>query len=51
MQKIRAESTSMVHALYILWLASWDEVISNSEEIKPVASSIVELCLTEGISE
>jgi len=30
---------------------SRDEVTSSSEEIKPVALSIVELCLAEGISQ
>jgi len=30
---------------------SWDEVTSNSEEIKPIATSIVELHLVEGINE
>ena len=29
---------------------SWDKVMSSSEEIKPVAFSIVELHLAEGIS-
>ena len=29
---------------------SQDEAMSSSEEIKPVALSIVELCLAEGIS-
>ena len=29
---------------------SWDKVTSNSEEIKPIAHFIVELCLTEGLS-
>ena len=27
------------------------EVISNSEKIKPVALAIIELCLSEGISQ
>ena len=39
--------------LYILWLAKrlsyWDEATSNSEEIKPVALFIVELCWAGGI--
>jgi len=30
---------------------SWDEVTSNSEKIKPVALAIIELCLSEGISQ
>jgi len=30
---------------------SWAEVMSNSEKIKPVALSVIELCLTEGISQ
>jgi len=30
---------------------SWDKATSSSEEIKPVALSIVELCLAEGISQ
>jgi len=30
---------------------SWAEVTSNSEKIKPVALAIVELCLSEGISQ
>ena len=29
---------------------SWDEAMLSNEEIKPVAFSIVELCLAEGIS-
>ena len=37
----------MMCVLYVLWLASRDEVMSNSEEIKPIASSIVKLCLVE----
>ena len=44
---------SMICALYVLWLAkskSRDEATLNSEKIKPVALSIVELCLAEGIS-
>jgi len=28
---------------------SWDKAMPSSEEIKPVALFIVELCLTEGI--
>ena len=30
---------------------SWAEVTSNSEKIKPVALAVIELCLTEGISQ
>jgi len=30
---------------------SQDEATSNSEEIKPVATSIAKICLAEGISE
>jgi len=30
---------------------SWDEAISNSEKIKPIALSIGKLCLAEGINE
>ena len=30
---------------------SWAEVMSNSKKIKPVALGIIELCLTEGISQ
>ena len=43
----------MMHVLYILWLeecTSQDEAVSNSEEIKPLAISNVELCLAEGIN-
>jgi len=43
----------MMLAMKLLHLAkgtSPDEAMSNSEEIKPVALSIVELCLAEGIS-
>ena len=43
----------MVHALYILQLAKRHvsgRRIVESEKIKPVALSIVELCLAEGIS-
>ena len=43
----------MICVLHILWLAkgmSWEEAMSISEEIKPVALSIVELCLAGGIS-
>ena len=44
---------SMVYVLYALPLAkrqSQDEVTLNSEEIKPVALSIVKLCLPGGIN-
>ena len=30
---------------------SWDEVMLNSEKIKPVALAVIELCLSEGISQ
>ena len=30
---------------------SWDEVTSNSEKIKPVALAVIELCLSEDISQ
>jgi len=30
---------------------SWDKATLNSEEIKPVAIAIIELCLSEGISQ
>ena len=39
-----------MQALELLWLAKRDEVTLNSEEIKPVAFAIIELCLSEGIS-
>jgi len=43
---------SMIHALNILQRGmSWDKVLLSSEEIKPIALSIVELCLAEGISK
>ena len=44
----------MMLAMYLMWLAkgtSQDEVMSSSEEIKPVSLSIVELCLAEDISQ
>ena len=47
---------SMMYVLYILWLTkgtSWDKVTLNtpcSQEIKTVASSIVEICLAGSIS-
>jgi len=43
----------MMEALELLWLAkgtSQDEAILIIEEIKPVAISIIELHLSEGIS-
>ena len=45
----------MMCVLYVLWLVkrhimAWDEVTFNSEEIKSIALSIVELCLAGGIS-
>ena len=30
---------------------SWDEVTLNSEEIKPIALAVIELHLSEGISQ
>ena len=45
---------SMKNALYILQYAkgtSQAEAASNSEKIKPVALAVVELCLSEGISQ
>jgi len=30
---------------------SWAEATLNSEKIKPVALAIIDLCLTEGISQ
>ena len=44
----------MMWALELLWLAksrSWDEVTLNSEKIKAVAIAIIELRLSEGISQ
>jgi len=44
---------TMMLAMWLLWLAkgtSQDEAMLSSEESKPVALSIVELCLAEGIS-
>ena len=43
-------TTTMMQALKLLWLVSWDETMLNSEEIKPVALTIIELRLSEGIS-
>ena len=43
----------MMRVLYILRLVkgtSWEEAMSNSEEIKLIAISIVSYCLAEGIS-
>ena len=42
---------SMMHALYVLWYAkgmSSDEATSNSEKIKLIALTIIELHLPEG---
>jgi len=35
------------------WLkgTSWDEATLNSEEIKSIALSVIELCLSEGIGQ
>ena len=44
----------MMWALELLWLAkgtSRDEATLNSEEIKPVAVAIIELRLSESISQ
>ena len=30
---------------------SQDEVLLNSEEIKPIALAVIELCLSEGINQ
>ena len=30
---------------------SWDKATLNSEEIKPIALVVIELCLSEGISQ
>jgi len=30
---------------------SWDEATSNSEKIKLIALAVIELCLSEGISQ
>jgi len=43
----------MIQALKLLWLVKGtppDEAMLNSEEIKPVAVAIIELCLSECIS-
>ena len=45
---------SMKNALYVLWYAKrhlWAEAMSNSEKIKPVALAVIELCLSEGVSQ
>ena len=45
---------SMKNALYILWYAKgtpWAEVTSNSEKIKPIVLAVIELRLSEGISQ
>ena len=45
---------SMKNALYVLWYAKKHvpaEAKLNSEKIKPVASAIIELRLSEGISQ
>ena len=41
----------MMHALYLLQYACWAEVTSISEKIKPVALSVIELSLSEGIRQ
>ena len=30
---------------------SWDEAMSNSEKIKPIALAVIELCFPEGIGQ
>jgi len=48
------KGSTMVLTMWLLWLAkgtSRDKVTLSSEEIKPVALSIVEACLAEGISQ
>jgi len=40
-----------MHCRYTPKGTSRAEVTSNSEKIKPVALAVVELCLTEGISQ
>ena len=45
---------SMKNALYVLWYAkstSRAESTSKIEKIKPVALAVIELCLSEGISQ
>ena len=45
---------SMKNALYVLQYAkstSWVEATLNNEKIKPVALAVIELCLSEGISQ
>ena len=32
-------------------MPTWAEAMSNSEKIKVVALAVIELCLTEGISQ
>jgi len=47
------KGSTMMLAMWLLWLAKrhiLDEVMLSSEKIKPIALSIVELCLAEGIS-
>ena len=44
----------MKNALYILQCAkgtSWVEAMLNSEKIKPIALTVIELRLSEGISQ
>ena len=45
---------SMKNALYVLQYAKgtcWAEAMSSSENIKPVALAVIELHLSEGISQ
>ena len=45
----------MMYALYVLWYAKRNtcqvETMSNSEKIKPVSLAVIELHLSEGISQ
>ena len=44
----------MKNVLYVVWYAkstSLAEKTFNSEKIKPVALAVIELCLSEGISQ
>ena len=42
---------SMKNVLYVPKGTSWAEATSNSEKIKPVALAVIELCLSESISQ
>ena len=41
----------MKHVLYMPKGTCWTEVTSNSEKMKSVALAVIELCLSEGISQ